>query len=111
MPIGLSPNCRVWARKDAVVGGSEWVLATVAGNAGMANGKDTVQVLLPGTKRRKTMSSADVVPTTVQVVLKPLENGSVGTVYKEDFLTKVGVGRVLENSCTLVRSRKKMEQI
>jgi len=74
MPIGLSPNCRVWARKDAVVGGSEWVLATVAGGADMVNGKDTVQVLLPGTKRRKTLSSADVVPTTVQVVLEPLEN-------------------------------------
>ena len=55
----------------------------------MTNGKDTVQVFLPGTKRKKTMSSTDVVPTSVQVVLKPLEN--VGTVSQKDLLTKVRV--------------------
>jgi len=78
---GLSPNSQVWARKDPAGGGSEWVLATVAADGGSAKGRatsDTVQVFFPGAKRRKRMSSTDVVPNSVKVVLRPLVGSGSG---------------------------------
>ena len=92
---GLSLNSQVWARKDAL-GGSEWVLATVAGLAadgGCAKGRatsETVQVSFPGAKRRKRILRTEVVPNSVKVVLRPLEESGSGVnrykYSKEEFL-------------------------
>ena len=81
---GLSLNSQVWARKHAnAAGGSQWVLATVAGPAadydsakGRATSK-TVQIFFPGAKRRKRMMLMDVVPNSVKVVLRPLAESGV----------------------------------